>query len=492
MVDFPRPAPPRTLEEAHAQIDGLWGIVTELKHQNDEIRQQNDELREQVNELSERIGKSSRNSSRAPSSDSTAQRAKRRKKPKSHRRQGAQPGHTRHERPLVSEQDVDKIQRYFPDAQCGCGGTVAIEPEPRCRHQVFDIPEVRFSLIEHQLFSGYCGSCGCYHAAHTPDSVPSGQMGPNLVALIAHLSGRYHLTIRQIQDYLQEHWQLDFSIGAISQAQAKATQALAEPYRQIGDYVRRQPVAHADETRHFRGIECRWLWALVTLKASYFLVHHSRGKVAADTLLGDFSGFLVTDDFGGYNRVENERRQLCWPHLIRKFIDISERVGNGGKIGRRLLLISHAVIRTRHRWQEGKIKEVVYFRRMNRLRHSFQQTLKRGARLRIDGRTKRQCIHLQSREPMCWTFLQDHRIPLDNNIAERDLRSYVIWRKLSFASQSYQGDQFRPLILTIIGTAHKIGISSYHFIRAACQEHMATGKVGTRFVFDPPELLPQA
>jgi len=46
---------------------------------------------------------------------------------------------------------------------------------------------------------------------------------------------------------------LNFSIGAISQAQAKATTALVEPYRQIGEYVRQQPVAHAEETGHFRG-----------------------------------------------------------------------------------------------------------------------------------------------------------------------------------------------------------------------------------------------
>lgn len=108
------------------------------------------------------------------------------------------------------------------------------------------------------------------------------------MALIAPLSERYHFSIRNIQDYLREHWQLNFSIGEISQAQAKATAALAEPYRQIGEYVRQQPVAHADETRHFRGTECRWLWALVTLQACYFLTQFSRGKEAADTLLGDF------------------------------------------------------------------------------------------------------------------------------------------------------------------------------------------------------------
>jgi len=350
-------------------------------------------------------------------------------------------------------------------------------------------PVVRFSVVEHQLFGGQCTGCGKFHCAQTPNNIPAGQMGPNLVALIAHLSGRYHLSIRNIQDYLREHWQLEFSIRAISQAQAKATTALAEPYRQIGEYVRHQPVAHADETRHFRGNECRWLWALVTLKACYFLTQVSRGKEAADTLLGEFSGYLVTDDYVGYTRFPDDRRQLCWPHLIRKFTDIGSRVGNGGKIGRRLLLIAHAIIRTRHRWQDQRIDELIYFRRMNRLRRSFRHTLERGSRLRIDGRTKRQCVHLLTREPMCWTFLSDHRIPLDNNTAERALRSYVIWRKLSFASQSYQGDQFRPLILSIVGTAQRLGISSYQFIRSACGELPSGAGVTTRFTFDPPPLI---
>ena len=115
-------------------------------------------------------------------------------------------------------------------------------------------------------------------------------MVPNLIALIAHLSGRYHMSIRQVRHYLQELWQLPFSLGAISQAQAKATAALADPYRQLVSTSSLE-VAHADETRHFRGTECRWLWTLVTHAACYFLTHYSRGKAAADTLLGAFTGF---------------------------------------------------------------------------------------------------------------------------------------------------------------------------------------------------------
>jgi len=109
VLDQLRSTPPKTLDEAHGQIDGLWGVVSELEFMVTELNGQNEELREQVRELGERTGKSSRNSSRPPSSDSVSQRKNRRMKPKSQKRQGAQPGHEKHERPLVPEADVDEV-----------------------------------------------------------------------------------------------------------------------------------------------------------------------------------------------------------------------------------------------------------------------------------------------------------------------------------------------------------------------------------------------
>jgi transposase len=83
---------------------------------------------------------------------------------------------------------------------------------------------------------------------------------------------------------------------------------------------------------------------------------------------------------------------------------------------------------------------------MNRLRQSFIATLQRGGRLRLDGRTKRKCQHLLTRETMCWTHIRNPVVPLTNNLAERELRSYVIWRKLSYAVQSHRGNLFRPMV----------------------------------------------
>jgi len=318
-----------TLEEANLIIRELVSLV---KAQQVEI----ESLKADIEELKNKRGRSSRNSSKAPSSDTPEQRTKRQCKPRSSRSQGAQPGHKKHERALLPEDKVDHFKHYFPHARCHCGGDLKIDDQPAYRHQVFDLPEVRYTVTEHQVHSGCCRTCGKKQTAHWPDSVPSGQMDAGLISTITLLSGQFHLSIRQIQRFLSEQWPLDFSIGAISQAQGKANPWLAHLYQQIGTKIRRSSMAHADETRHFRGTEQRWLWALVTQSLCYFMVHYSRGKIAANTLLGSFNGYLVTDHYADYNDVPAHRRPLCWAHLIRHFIQISERKGLAGETGQRL------------------------------------------------------------------------------------------------------------------------------------------------------------
>ena len=68
--------------------------------------------------------------------------------------------------------------------------------------------------------------------------------------------------------------------------------------------MRDECVVHADETRHFRGTQVYWLWALVSEHPRYVLTHHSRGMAAAELLIGASKVIVVTDDDSGYNRLD--------------------------------------------------------------------------------------------------------------------------------------------------------------------------------------------
>ncbi len=281
---------------------------------------------------------------------------------------------------------------------------------------------------------------------------------------VALLSGQYHQSIGNIQSLLQEMYGLRFSTGAISEAQGRVSSMLTPSTQAIKTHVQQADVIFADETSHQRDDEARWMWLMTCDDAAYFRTDHSRGKLAAQKLLGEqVRGCVVTDQYAGYHWLEDTRRQLCWAHILRNVTQMAEYSAGGytAQMGGRLVLRVEAIFRTQHRFEDGEISEDIYQRRMQRLRMSWQKLLGQGLGVpasRYQGRCKYLLKHIES----CWTFLsQDGKVPLTNNEAERRLRRYVVWRKCSYGVRSHRGELFRQRILTFTETCKKRGMACY-------------------------------
>ena len=63
-----------------------------------------------------------------------------------------------------------------------------------------------------------------------------------------------------------------------------------------------------------------------------------------------------------------------------------------------------------------------------------------------------------------------------NNDAERALRHAVIWRKLSFGTQSASGSRFVETMLTVIETCRQQKKNAFDHVTQAIQDHMAGRK----------------
>ncbi|WP_339428566.1 IS66 family transposase, partial [Pseudomonas sp. RA_105y_Pfl1_P41] len=62
----------------------------------------------------------------------------------------------------------------------------------------------------------------------------------------------------------------------------------------------------------------------------------SRAQEVPLRLLGDYRGYLMTDDYGGYNALALQpgvERLACMAHVRRKFVD-AQKVQPKGKVGR--------------------------------------------------------------------------------------------------------------------------------------------------------------
>src|SRR5690349_7972482 len=112
-------------------------------------------LSARVSALEESTRRSSRNSSQPPSTDppSTPGRPKRKR---SSRKQGGQPGHEGHGRPLLPPEQVDRVVDATPDACGRCGHRLlGTDPQP-ARHQVAEVPRVRPVVTEYRRHTLAC------------------------------------------------------------------------------------------------------------------------------------------------------------------------------------------------------------------------------------------------------------------------------------------------------------------------------------------------
>jgi len=83
-------------------------------------------------------------------------------------------------------------------------------------------------------------------------------------------------------------------------------------------------------------------------------------------------------------------------------------------------------------------------------------------------------------------FLDDSRIPLDNNATERALRGMVIGRKNHYGSRSRRGTEVAALFYSLIESAKLCGVEPKAYLLHALRAALATpGTVTLPHTFAP-------
>jgi transposase len=428
------------LDEKDRRIAELEAIVA---------RQQEliEKLEKRIADLEERLNRSSRNSSKPPSSDPPWAKPKSRLPDGQKRSPGGQPGHEKHERPLVPPSKVSEFVVVKP-THCGhCGlPLVGNDPDPE-RHQVFELPKIEPRVTEYQIHTLPC-ACGAQTRGELPAGVPHKTFGPNLTALVCWLSGKFRLSKRAIVELLADLLGTEVSLGAVCNMEREASEALAAPVAEARAYVKTQPVAHMDETGWRECNRKAWLWVVVTPLVAVFAVARSRGANIAKYLLGKkFAGVLGTDRWSAYAFVDDTRRQLCWAHLIRDFRAMVDRCGPSRRIGDSLLALVDQFFVWWHKVHDGEMPRETFEHNMAPVIDQVDALLRAGTRC-ANRKTAGTCAHILDLEWALWTFVFADGVEPTNNVAERTLRPAVMWRKTSFGTQSKAGSRFVERILT--------------------------------------------
>jgi transposase len=106
-------------------------------------------------------------------------------------------------------------------------------------------------------------------------------------------------------------------------------------------------------------------------------------------------------------------------------------------------------------WQkvrDGTLSRAAFVEQMKPIRAEVESLLLRGY---FNARVPGFCKGLWEHRQNLWTFVEVEGVEPTNNAAEQALRQAVIWRKLSFGTQSAEGSRFVERLLTVVETCRR-------------------------------------
>ena len=206
----------------------------------------------------------------------------------------------------------------------------------------------------------------------------------------------------------------------------------------------------------------------------YFYSPDRKGERPAEHLK-DYRGVLHADAYAGYNNLyyshENPDAKIteagCWAHTRRKFyeitvtndkasiaIEILEAIGNIYKIEEE---IKNCDSNKRLEYRQKKSKELVV-RLFNNLKKNYNELPKKSC-------TAKAIAYALNNQVALMRFLDNGKIEIDNNAAERAMRSIAIGRKNWLFAGSDNGGHTAAAIYSIIETAKLNNINPWKYLQ---------------------------
>ncbi len=295
-----------------------------------------------------------------------------------------------------------------------------------------------------------CPACQKATLAQLSAGALSG-FGPRIDAHIAMLAGVFRLSRDQVRQTVVEVFRIPASTGSIDNAIMRMSAILADPWAELRDAIRKAEAVHMDETTwRLQGAQ-QWLWVAASALVACFRIDPTRSQKAAKALLGDeFGGFVISDRYTGYHFLDVLQQQLCWCHVIRQLVEVSQRTGAAGRRGTQLVKLAREVIAIHREFLTDGHDPDWLSDQLAPPRAQIRVLLEQCA-TGHHTKTANFAAGLLEEYDALWTFcdVPDLQIDPTNNAAERAVRHAVLMRRLQGGTQCEQGSRWIERIQSI-------------------------------------------
>ena len=195
-----------------------------------------------------------------------------------------------------------------------------------------------------------------------------------------------------------------------------------------------------------------YAWLLTTPQISIYRIRKtSSAKVPQEVFGKDpLPGVLVVDRYNGYNRMPCSI-QYCYAHLLRNVQDLEKEFPENTEIKSFVQALGKQLANAMG-LRAMEISDKQFKQQAKKIKQNIIQITNRPAR--HPAIQKIQDIFREKAHRL-YHWACDRTIPADNNFAERELRSLVIARKVSFGSQSEAGAKTREILMSVLHTLKK-------------------------------------
>ena len=344
--------------------------------------------------------------------------------------------------------------------------------------------EFRIKREKRQKYVCSCGEC-VETALGSAKPIPGGRYSLAFAATVARDKYEDHAPLaRQVKQMAR--------LGLTVTSQTLWDQILAlsghlEPsYRGLREFALEDTVVGMDETPWrllAKGKTKKWwVWSLCGREAVYYEIAPTRSAAEIRVLLGDYSGVVMCDGFSSYPSFVRSRERKgdlvlanCWAHVRRYFV---KALPNYPVAEEMIDLIAQLYVLEAGPGSDPDEHRSIRQEKSKKIIEEIQAWLLLQHALPKSSLGKA-IAYTSKLWPGLTRFLDDPRVPLDNNATERSIRGIAVGRKNHYGSKSQRGTEVAAIYYSLVESAKLNGIDPVTYIEEAARRAIANPGTAT-------------
>jgi transposase len=392
-------------------------------------------------------------------------------------------------KPIPKDLPMERIEYRLPEEEqiCTACGCHLHEMSEELRHEVKLVP-AQVKIVQHARLVYGCRNCEKngievpIKTAKAPRPViEKGLASPSALAYVMTMKFVDGVPLyRQEQHYARLG--IDLSRGVLSNWMIKGSEWLELIYDRLKQKLLEQEVLHADETtlqvlkepgRAAESQSYMWLYrtGCVGPPAVLYEYQPTRAGEHPRNFLKGFKGYLHADGYAGYHDIPDVTLCGCWAHFRRKADEtlkgLPVKLRRSGSKAQELLDRINRLFAI-----ERELKQSTPEERLN-VRNIKSRPVVEELRKWLDDIAPEvlpkslfgTAVHYGRQQwPKLVRFLEDGRIEIDNNRAERSIKPFVIGRKNWLFCNTPKGAHASAMIYSIIESAKENRLNPYAYL----------------------------